>query len=47
VPFGAFVFAKDGWLAGFEVYSFTDKPALLPKPQELRPFVHNKTKPKK
>jgi hypothetical protein len=44
MPFGAFLFAKDGWLAGLEVYSFTDKPAPLPKPEELRPFVHNKSK---
>jgi hypothetical protein len=44
MPFGTFVFAKEGWLAGFEVYSFTDKPAPLPKPEQLRPFVHGKPK---
>lgn len=37
-PFGAFVFAFGDLLGGLEVYSFTDAPALLPSPEDLRPF---------
>ena len=38
IPFGAFVFTRDDMLAGLEVYSFTDEPAPLPAPEDLRTF---------
>lgn len=38
IPFGAFVFTCDDMLAGLEVYSFTDTPAPLPAPEDLRTF---------
>ena len=37
-PFGVFVFTRDDVLAGLEVYSFSDTPAPLPAPGDLRPF---------
>lgn len=43
--FGAFIFTCDDVLAGLEVYSFTEEPARLPKPEELRPAIWNKTEP--
>jgi hypothetical protein len=37
--FGAFVFAKDDWLAGLEVYSMSgETPTVLPAPEDLRPW---------
>jgi hypothetical protein len=40
--YGAFVFSKDGWLAGLEVYKLGgEKPAPLPKPEELRSFENS------
>ena len=40
--FGAFVFAKDGWLAGLEVYSLSgETPSVLPDPEDLRPWEGN------
>lgn len=33
----------DDVLAGLEVYSFTDQPASLPSPEDLRPFEQLKT----
>jgi len=44
-PFGAFVFTCDDILAGLEVYSFTDAPAPLPTPDELRSFDTKTTEP--
>ena len=41
-PFGAFVFKRNGLLAGLEVYSYTD-PAPLPRPEELRSFGEPET----
>jgi len=36
---GAFVFEKNGVLAGLEVYGLAvDAPSILPKPSDLRPF---------
>jgi hypothetical protein len=40
--YGAFVFSQDGWLAGLEVYQLSgEKPAPLPKPEELRSFENS------
>jgi hypothetical protein len=38
-PLGAFVFQRDGFLGGIEVYGLaSDAPRTLPEPEELRPF---------
>jgi hypothetical protein len=37
LPFGVFVFAYGGILAGLDVYSFTDPVTRLPDPEKLTP----------
>ena len=41
IPFGVFVFAHDGLLAGLDVYSFTDPVTKLPDIQKLTPAHYN------